>query len=344
MKIGLFVAAQYPQDASAAAGIDAHLAQVGLAREAGFSTVVAGQHFLSHPYQMAQPIPLLARLAAVAEGMRVGPAILLLTLLNPLEVAENLATLDAISPGGVVAGFGLGYRQVENAAFGVEDKRAALFEGKVDVVRRLLAGERVTASGPGYELSDAQLSLTPRRTPEIWIAANSDAAVRRAARIGDAWLLNPHTTIAELERQVGLYRAQRTECGMPESALPALREVCVAETDEAALEIARPYLGPKYDAYVEWGQSEALPPTDTLRRNFSDLAQEGRFVIGSPQSCAEQMLEHESRLGVDEILCRVAWPGMPPEQAMRSLELLAREVLPLISASKRQSETPGTGP
>jgi len=276
--------------------------------------------------------------------MKVGPAILLLTLLNPLEVAENLATLDAISPGGVVAGFGLGYRRVENAAFGVEGKRAALFEGKVEVVRRLLAGERVTASGPGYELEDAQLSLTPQRQPEIWVAANSDEAVRRAARIGDAWLLNPHTTIAELERQGSLYRDQRTKCGMPLPALPALREVCVAATDEAAMEIARPYLGPKYDAYVKWGQSEALPPTDTLRRSFSDLAREGRFVIGSPQSCATQMLEHQRRLGVDEILCRVAWPGMPPEQAMRSLELLAREVLPLVAAPKVEDQPQGTKP
>jgi hypothetical protein len=55
-----------------------------------------------------------------------------------------------------------------------------------------------------------------------------------------------------------------------------LKEVCVAATDEQALEIARPYLKGKYDAYVEWGQSDVLPPSDTLRREFAELTAGGR--------------------------------------------------------------------
>ena len=65
-----------------------------------------------------------------------------------------------------------------------------------------------------------------------------------------------------------------------------LKEVCVAATDEQALEVARPYLKGKYDAYVEWGQSDVLPPSDTLRREFAELTAGGRFVLGSPQTCA----------------------------------------------------------
>lgn len=305
--------------------------QVRLARELGFSSLFAGQHFLSDPFQMFQPIPLLASLAAEAEGMTIGPGVLLLPLLNPVEVAEHAATLDAISGGGVTLGVGIGYRPVEYAAFGVAKGRGDAFEQRIDVVRALLAGEAVTATGPGFSLDGARLSLVPERPPPIWIAANSDRAVARAARLGDAWLLNPHTTLDELERQVALFHDARQAAGRaPLVGLPILREVCVAESDEAAMEAARPHLEGKYAAYVDWGQSEVMPGQDTLRREWNQLTAGGRFIIGSPGTCAALLREHVDRLGVGHFLCRVQWPGMPQRDVLRSLRLLATEVLPAL--------------
>lgn len=314
-----------------------HLEQVALARELGLSSVWAGQHFLSHPFQMFQSVPLLARMAAEAEGMTVGTAIVLLTLLNPVEVAENAATLSAIAAGNFVLGVGFGYRAAENEAFGVSrvprGERAALFERQLEVVRRLLAGETVTASGEGFELSGARLALVPERPPQVWMAANGDRAVRRAARLGDAWFVNPHTRLDELERQMRIFREERATARLPEpSAGPVLKEVCVAATDEAALEIARPYLKGKYDAYVEWGRSDVLPPSDTLRREFAELTAGGRFVLGSPDTCVEILGDHIDRLGADHFVCRLQWPGMPQRDVLSSMRLLAQEVLPALQA------------
>jgi alkanesulfonate monooxygenase SsuD/methylene tetrahydromethanopterin reductase-like flavin-dependent oxidoreductase (luciferase family) len=244
LRLGLFLAAQHPPGRDAAQALAEHVEQVALARELGFSSVLAGQHFLSDPYAMAQPIPLLARVAAEAGGMRIGPGVLLLPLLNPVQVAEDIATLDAVAGGGrAVLGLGIGYRDVELAAFGVTERPAAVFEAKLDVLRRLLAGEEVTASGPGYALEGARLTLVPTQPVPFWVAANRDVAVRRAARLGDAWLLNPHTTLDELERQMGVFRAAREESGRPPAAeVPALREVCVAPTDEEAMAVAGTHL------------------------------------------------------------------------------------------------------
>ena len=254
IRLGVFLSGQHPPELSATAAVRDHLEQVALARELGLDSVWAGQHFLSHPFQMFQSVPLLARMAAEAEGMTVGVAILLLTLLNPVEAAENVATLDAIAGGRFVLGVGFGYRAVENAAFGVRSRRADLFERKLDVVRRLLAGDSVTASGDGFELEDARLALVPERPPPVWIAANSDQAVRRAARLGDAWFVNPHTRLDELERQMHLFHEERAAHDLPAPEItPVLKEVCVAASDEEAMEAARPYLKNKYDAYVEWG-------------------------------------------------------------------------------------------
>jgi alkanesulfonate monooxygenase SsuD/methylene tetrahydromethanopterin reductase-like flavin-dependent oxidoreductase (luciferase family) len=270
-------------------------------------------------------VPLLARLAAETGDMRVGAGILLLPLLNPVEVAEHAATLDVVTGGRFVLGVGLGYRAEENAALGVPERRVGVFREKLDVVRRLLEGEEVTADGHGYRLERARLAPRPVQSPRppIWMAANGDAAVRRAARLADTWFVNPHASLAEVRRQVSLFRAER---GSEPEELPMLREACVAATDEEAIAIARLHLGRKYEAYVDWGQSDVLPPTDTLRQGW-DALHAGRFLLGSPETVLAQV-EALRTLGVTELVLRVQWPGLPQLDAMRTLELLASEVLP----------------
>ena len=327
MNFGLFVSAQHPADDDPGARFAEHLEQVRFVRDAGFHSIFAGQHFLPAPYQMLQPVPLLARLAAEAGDLRVGAGILLLPLLNPVEVAEGAATLDVITGGRFVLGVGLGYRDEENAAFGLPAERVRVYREKLDVVRRLLEGEEVTASGHGYRLEGARLAPRPLQRPRlpIWMAANSDAAVRRAARLADTWYVNPHTTLAEVERQLELFRAER---GSEPAELPLMREACVAPSDEEALALARPYLTPKYAAYVDWGQSDVLPPSDTLRREWEEL-QAGRFIVGGPETAAAQ-IGALSDLGVTELILRVQWPGMPQRDALQTLDLLATEVLPRV--------------
>jgi alkanesulfonate monooxygenase SsuD/methylene tetrahydromethanopterin reductase-like flavin-dependent oxidoreductase (luciferase family) len=325
VRFGLFVAAQHPAGDDPGARLAEHLEQVRFVREAGFHSIFAGQHFLPAPYQMLQPVPLLARLAAEAGDLRVGAGILLLPLLNPVEVAEHAATLDVVTGGRFVLGVGLGYRDEENAAFGLPAERVRVYREKLDVVRRLLEGEEVTASGHGFRLEGARLAPLPlqRPRPPIWMAANGDAAVRRAARLADTWFVNPHASVAEVQRQLGLFRAER---GSDPDELPMLREACIAPTEEEALAVARPYLASKYEAYVNWGQSDVLPPTDTLRREWDEL-RAGRFIVGAPDAAAEQ-IRALSDLGVTELVLRVQWPGMPQRDALRTLELLATEALP----------------
>jgi alkanesulfonate monooxygenase SsuD/methylene tetrahydromethanopterin reductase-like flavin-dependent oxidoreductase (luciferase family) len=325
VRYGLFVSAQHPAQDDPAVRVAEHLEQVRLVREAGFDSIFAGQHFLPAPFQMLQPVPLLARLAAEAGDLRLGAGILLLPLLNPVEVAEHAATLDVLTGGRFVLGVGLGYRDVENAAFAVPAERVRVFRSKLEIVRRLLEGEEVTASGDGYRLEQARLAPRPlqRPRPPIWMAANGDAGVRRAARLADTWFVNPHASVAEMERQLTLFRTER---GSEPDELPMLREACVAPTDEEALAVARPHLARKYEAYVEWGQSDVLPPTDTLRRDWDEL-REGRFIVGGPETAAEQ-IRALAALGVTELVLRVQWPGLPQRDALRTLELLASEVIP----------------
>lgn len=329
MKIGLLLTAQHEPERDASDAVAEHLTLVGAAREAGLDSVLVSQHFLTEPYAMLQPMPLLGRLAAEAGGMRLGTGVLLVTLLNPVEVAEQAATLDVLTGGRFILGVGLGYRDEERSAFGVPERAAQVFLDKVDVIRRLLSGEEVTAAGPGYRLDRARLTLrtTQQPRPPIWMAANTDAGVRRAARNADAWLINPHARMGELATQMADYRRAR---GSTPYTVPVSREVCVAPTDLEAVGMARAHLVKKYASYVKWGQSNEMPEGDTLQRAWDDLRTD-RFILGSPETVVRKLIDLRERLGATDLLARVTWPGFPLQYAERTIRLLGSKVLPALT-------------
>src|SRR5262249_7113399 len=201
MRFGLIISKQHPPSVSMVERFREHVDQVRAARDAGFDLIVMGQHYLSTPFQELQPMPSLARLAAEAGTMRIGATVLLLPLLNPVDVAEQVATLDVICEGRFVFGAGLGYREEEYEAFGIQGKeRVPRFLECLEVVKRLWAEDEVTHHGRYYRLTRARLALRPVQKPHppIWFAANNDAAVERSARIADAWVINPHAKLEVL--------------------------------------------------------------------------------------------------------------------------------------------------
>ena len=95
----------------------------------------------------------MAYLAPHAEGMQIGPNILILPLLNPVQVAEESATLDVLTGGNYVLGVGLGYRQTEFTAFNMSLKeRAPRLEESIALIRRLWTEDKVTHKGRFYQV------------------------------------------------------------------------------------------------------------------------------------------------------------------------------------------------
>ncbi len=329
MRFGLLVTNQHPPTMPLGERFRETIAQVRLARDLGFDLIVFGQHFLATEFQMLQPNVAAARLAAEAGTMRVGITIYLLPLLNPVAVAEEAASLDVITGGRFIFGIGLGYRDVEDRAFGLrKGERVARLRQHLEVIKCLWAGEAVTYETPYCQLQEAQTALRPVQQPHppIWVAANNDPAVERAAELGDAWIINPHATLQTIRRQMGLYRAALARLGKPfPSELPMMREICVAETHDAAVLLARPYLEQKYQAYVQWGQHRALPRDDDMTQRFEDLAHD-RFILGDPGECAAAIERCREATGATTMIFRLHWPGMPHEAVTRAMRLLAEQV------------------
>lgn len=317
MKVGLFVNTQFPEGFTLAERIPEMIAQVRAAREAGFSSLWFPHHWLTHPMQMLQIAPLMGYVAAHAEGMTIGPNILILPPLNPVHVAEEAATLDILTGGRYILGVGLGYRRPEFDAFGIPlAERAARFSESIALMRRLWGGEPVSHKGRFYTVEGAGLSARPARAggPPLYIAGQADVSVRRAARIGDAWLIM-NTGLGKIVPLMQTYRAALREYGRTPIEFPITVECHVGARHATAHEECREPLEYKYNAYAAWGME------DRPAASFADFARD-RFIIGDKASVKEEIARYRELLGVDHFIMRVQWPGLPQERALASIRRL----------------------
>ena len=332
MRFGLSLPMQHPMGDDLPQRFTELLEMVRLARQAGFHHVSASQHYLAAPFQYMQPLPVLARVAAEAGDMTLGTGIMLLALQQPVDVAESIATLDVICGGRLVFGVGLGYRDVEFDAFGIpRGQRLSRFLEALEVVKRLWTEDGVTFHGKHFHLQDVRLTMRPvqKPRPPIVVAASNDRMVERVARIGDAWTIAGHATLATLERQVALYRSALAAEGkpFPPPRFGLGKELYIARDMDTALREALPYLATKYEAYAQWGQDSVLPTGETFHLPIDQLRQD-RFIVGDPAYCVEQIARHRERLGIQQMGFRLHWPGMPHARVMQAIQLLGEHVLP----------------
>jgi alkanesulfonate monooxygenase SsuD/methylene tetrahydromethanopterin reductase-like flavin-dependent oxidoreductase (luciferase family) len=334
MKTGIFLTNQHRLDKDMVSALDEQLAMLRLARDHGWDSVFTGQHYLNTgDNQALQAVPLLARLQAEAGDMTLGLGVLLLPLHNPVYVAETVASLDVICRGNFVFGVGLGYRQEEFDAFRVPMKeRPRRLESSLALVRRLFTEEAVSHEDAFCKLDRVRMNLRPvqKPCPPVWIAANHDDAVRRAARIADAWLMSPHSTLETLVRQAALFREERRGAGLPPAReTPCVREIICARGRKEALELAGPYLAAKYEAYLSWGQDDAMPKGDSLNQPLEQLIAD-RFIVGSPEDCYRQLEPYWKQAGVNHLILRAHWAGMPLAAALLSMRMISTELLPAL--------------
>ena len=334
MQFGLAIRGQYSKNQNISACFEELITECKHAEMLGFDSITKTSHYSTAPFQAFQQFPLLARLSAETNKVRLNAGIILLSLHKPLDIAEQLATIDIMSKGRVICGVGLGYREVEFAAFGAEiKKRSKLFEENLIAVRRLWTENTVSMRGSQFELKEASCSPKPLQLPHppIWVGANAEPAIRRAAKLGDCWYINPHNKISTIKKQVEIYKKALDKVGKPfPDEFPMRREVFVAETREKALRYAGPYLKQKYDAYQKWGQGNQMPKTDgDLAAAFDELAGD-RFIIGSPEEVTDQIVNLNREIGTNHLIMSINWADMPHSLTMETMEILGERVFPQV--------------
>ena len=305
-----------------------------LAKSLGYWGVAVPSHFSGAPLQYFHQTSMLAYLAAQVRDIKLISAVNLLPLHKPMDIAEQYAAIDVMTGGNFIFGTGIGYRDVEFKGHGSPmAERGSRFEENLEAVRRLWTEETVDMIGSHFELDGANCPLKPLQKPHppFWIGANADVAIRRAARVSDAWIINPHNKIETILRQMEVYKRTLDECGKPmPKDLPMMREIFVARTREEAIRLARPYLEEKYKTYHQWGQDKAMPKgDDDLGMEFDELLDD-RFVFGSVDEVAEKIIALQKPIGFNLLFCGIQWVGMPHEQVTEQMHIMAEDVLPKV--------------
>ena len=148
--------------------------------------------------------------------------------------------------------------------------------------------------------------------------------------MADAWFINPHATIDTIRRQMAVYHAELKAAGKgPPRELPIVKEVFCARDRATALELAGPYLLAKYRDYAKWGQDKVMPDNTDFNRSLEELIA-GRFILGTPEQCYKELEPYWKEFGVNHIVIRTHWAGMPLSTALGSMRLISDELLPAL--------------
>jgi alkanesulfonate monooxygenase SsuD/methylene tetrahydromethanopterin reductase-like flavin-dependent oxidoreductase (luciferase family) len=304
-----------------------HLEQFRACRDAGFAFTSWGHHWLIHPFQHFQPIPVLARLAAEAGSMELATGVLLTPLLTPVQVAEDIATLDHICEGRLILGVGLGYRPEEfEAAGGALPERVSRFEEGLALMKRLWTEDDVTHHGRFYRVTHARPTARPYQKPHprIWVAASAEAPVHRAARLGHPFFALGTVPFETLHRHLELWRAGLRQHGHPvPDEIPIHREMYVAATREEAWRLARPSVEAKYEGYARHG----LPGVEASMAGGLDTLVRDAFIIGNPDDCLASLARYRD-LGVTHVTVRLFWPLMEQADVLRMIQLVGAHIIP----------------
>jgi alkanesulfonate monooxygenase SsuD/methylene tetrahydromethanopterin reductase-like flavin-dependent oxidoreductase (luciferase family) len=311
--------------------LDALLRQVEAVQRNGLTYVTIGHHYLYGDYRWLQPIPTLARIAAeLDDSVTLGTAVIQVPLFHPIDLAEQLATLDILSRGRLVVGMGAGYREDEFTAFGVDfAKRFAMMDEAVQIMKQLWTQDVVSFEGRFWSFQDGHTHIRPWQDPHppLWIGAMKDAGVRRSARLGDGWPVTPETKVPEMVRLMALYEDERERLGRPQVKHPLRREIVPAPTTDAAFDRFESMAKERLLAYA--ARQLATRDAGELSREFRGVAAKETF-IGTPDQCIEQIRALAAIVPIDPILVRAQWPHMTSDQVVAYLDDLGRDIVPAV--------------
>ncbi len=311
-----------------------------LADRLGLDFFGVGEHHRDD-FAVSSPETVLAAIAARTERIRLGSAVTVLSSDDPIRVYQRFATVDAVSNGRAEVILGRGSFTESFPLFGHRlDDYDELFEEKLDLFTHLLREEPVTWSGttrppvPGLQV----YPRTERGSLTTWVGVGgSPQSVVRAARHGLALMLaiiggEP----ARFTPFVDLYRRALDEFEQPQMPIGVHSPGHVADTDEQALDELWPHWKPIRDRI---GAERGWPPS--TRAEFDQAAgPDGALHVGSPETVARKIVRTIDTLGASRFDMKYSAGTLPHETLMRSIELYATEVAPLVRASAAPSPRP----
>ena len=236
-----------------------------------------------------EPISLLSYVAAITTRVRLGTAVFVLPQHNPVQLAKELATLDVLSGGRVDAGFGIGNDdQAQSAAFGLRPgRRVRRFTESLAVMRALWSERKATFHGDFFDLDDIRMEPKPvqRPGPPVWFGGRVEPALRRAVRLGDAWMGPGSSSIEDFRGHVAILRQAIDETGRDPDSFTISKRLYLAIDDdrERAEGRLREWFGHVYGNADLASQVAVWGPASYIKERVAELIDIGaEHVLVNP--------------------------------------------------------------
>jgi alkanesulfonate monooxygenase SsuD/methylene tetrahydromethanopterin reductase-like flavin-dependent oxidoreductase (luciferase family) len=323
--------------------MDEAVSMVRLADEIGFDAAWFAEHHFSNYSICPSPAMMAAYCAGVTNRIRLGAAVYVLPLYNPVRLVQELALLDVQSDGRSVIGIGSGYQKYEFDRYQRQlQQRTEVFMEAWDIIERGLREGRIGYRGKHFNVPDSPMSLRPLQQPmpQIFVTGSDPLVVQRTARSGHipfmtaGWRGMP--LLKEMHRHV---QEQYEASGVSSKNMPlAVQQyVYVTSDKKEALELAeRARLIARIVTATRAGdpvlvghfiQAPPLPEEPPLETFLENL------VIGDPHYVAEKLVSEIKILGTTHLSCFMQIGSIDGKRAMRSLQRFGKEVIPLMEKS-----------
>ena len=219
------------------------------AEELAFDSVWAGERLLLSP--RLDPISLLGAVASRTETVRLGTAVIIAPLRSPVLTANQLSSLDNISDGRVIAGFGVGAERIRSEFENVGvpfNERGKRLDECIELVKKIWSGEDVSFEGRYYHVKNLQMKLRPKQRggPPIFLGGTKNVSIKRIGKLADGWMpleISPAEYDSTFEKIIS---SQRPPVRPLEKALYITLNI--SETRESAKKEAQIFVETYYNA------------------------------------------------------------------------------------------------
>lgn len=308
MKIGMSLTSSYPSTNQTKSIMDNLIEEVELMAKLGFASLSLGDHHVTTD-DYVQVLPAMSRLSAHSGDMQLLP-LFLLPFYNPILLAEQLGTLDVLSGGRTTIICALGHQPEAHDAYQTPQRvRVSRFVETFEIIRMLSSQDNVSYQGKHYSFENVSVNPKPlsRHLP-MWMGCSADPAVRRAARLADAWVIEPGWPPDTIERKMSVYKSELGELDRADEVSETVlrRDIHLASTSDSARKQAQGLLEKGYRGYDTQQMAESL-------------------ILGGPDDCVSYIQKMEA-LGINHLLFRCALDDR--ENALQTIQVLGEEVIP----------------
>jgi alkanesulfonate monooxygenase SsuD/methylene tetrahydromethanopterin reductase-like flavin-dependent oxidoreductase (luciferase family) len=310
---------------------------VHMAEAMGIDSFWLGEsHFRPNRAVLASPLIAASAVAAQTQRLRVGLAVQVLPLANPLRVAEEAAMVDHISRGRLVFGVGRSSFLESYQGYNVdyEESRALFFEA-LEVIQRAWADTPLSYAGKYYTFHDVDVVPKPyqRPHPPIRVAVESRDTFPLIGRLGLPIFIRHQMDIPELQELLKQYQEERHAAGFtgPNDVILQIAAYVAESAEQAYTEPEASTMRQRRlvrEALGRTGDQEAF---ERLRRlsevSYDEVLQ--RVAYGTPEAVVERLQAYQEALGITGVSLDVNPGGqIPYERVVNSIRLLTERVMP----------------